>query len=178
MTTLLVVMTEASMRRDHEHLNLLAIFHYVLAGLTALSSSIPIVHVILGITILSGAMMPGGRPQPSFVALVFVFGGGTIILLGWTFAILLAFAGRSLQRRRRYMLCFVVACFACVWLPLGTALGVCTILVLSRDTVKTIFARGLIENGPEDNDDYSPPPPRPAAREHRPGYPDGIVRDL
>jgi len=63
-----------------------------------------------------------------------------LFLLGAVFALVLAFAGRSLSRRKRYWFTFVVACIECVFIPLGTILGVFTIIVLSRESVKTLFS--------------------------------------
>lgn len=52
---------------------------------------------------------------------------------------LLAAAG--LKKRTRYTLAFAMACMACLSVPLGTALGVWTIMVLTRPSVKALFAR-------------------------------------
>jgi len=144
------------MRRDLEHLSLLAVFHYVLAGVVALTSSIPIIHVLLGLGILTGAL-PAQGPGASVVGLLFVVIGSAVILLGWTFAVLLAVAGRSLQLHRRHAFCFVIACLSCLLAPLGTALGVCSILVLSRPRVKDLFAGRLLLHDPDEEDDRALP---------------------
>ena len=39
------------------------------------------------------------------------------------------------------MFCFVIACLACMQMPLGTILGVFTIIVLARPSVKEMFDR-------------------------------------
>ncbi|PYI82572.1 MAG: hypothetical protein DMF09_14100 [Verrucomicrobia bacterium] len=56
------------------------------------------------------------------------------------FALFLTFAGRSLSRRKHYWFAFVVACIECIFIPFGTILGVFTIIVLSRESVKTLFS--------------------------------------
>jgi hypothetical protein len=49
-------------------------------------------------------------------------------------------AGRSLARRKRYLFCLIVAGTMCVMCnPLGTVLGVFTIVVLLRPSVKELF---------------------------------------
>ena len=130
------------MNKDLEHLKLLSIFHYVYAGLTALFSSIPIIHVIVGLVfILAPDKMtePGGQEPPAFLGWFFAIFGSAIILIGWTIAILRAIAGRCLARRRAYWYCFVIAILDCLSIPLGTVLGVFTLIVLVRPTVKALF---------------------------------------
>ena len=137
------------MMQDAEHLKLLAVFHYVLGGLTALFGSFPIIHVAIGFAIVSGKFGPGahgsssGGPPPDQFGWIFVIFGGVAILLFWTFAALLIYSGRCLSARRNHTFCFVIACLSCVGFPLGTALGVFTILVLQRPTVKALFDQPL-----------------------------------
>jgi hypothetical protein len=64
------------------------------------------------------------------------------MLYGFALTVCLVVAARSLAALRRYRFCFATACFACVFTPLGTALGVLTILVLVRPSVKELFAQG------------------------------------
>jgi len=54
--------------------------------------------------------------------------------------ILLFKTGRNLSNRQSYTFCFVVACISCLLMPLGTILGVFTIVTLSRESVKAIFS--------------------------------------
>lgn len=62
------------------------------------------------------------------------------ILCGWTLAGLVIAAGRKLQRRVSRTFCLVVAGVECVMMPLGTVLGVFTIVVLMKDSVQKLFA--------------------------------------
>lgn len=58
----------------------------------------------------------------------------------WTAAALLLFAGRFLSQRRHWLFCLIVAGLSCLNMPLGTVLGVFTIIVLNRESVKSLFA--------------------------------------
>lgn len=130
------------MEKDLNELGLLSIFHFVMAGLTALGGSIPIVHVLLGLKMLQDpAFLTGGRgvPPPFNPGWVFVGVGASVIVIAWLMAFLLLLSGLSLRAQRRYWLCFVTACVICLSVPLGTALGVFTLLVLSRPSVKQLF---------------------------------------
>ena len=127
--------------QDEEHLRLLSIFHYVVAGLAALFALIPIFHLILGLII---ALSPqtldshGHLPPPIFgwlfVAFALVF-----IILGWVFAGFVFVTGRFLAKRKYYMFCLVMAGIECMFMPFGTVLGVFTIVVLIRDPVRQMF---------------------------------------
>jgi hypothetical protein len=126
---------------DTEHLKLLSIFHYVKGGISAFFSCIPIIHVVLGlIMIIAPHVFGHGKDQPpAFVGWLLLILGFSIILLGWTFAALTIIAGRCIARRKHWTFCFVWACIQCLSIPFGTALGVCTIVVLNRASVKELF---------------------------------------
>jgi len=49
-------------------------------------------------------------------------------------------SGLSLRVRKHRIFSIVVACINCLYMPLGTILGVFTILVLARDTVSEAYA--------------------------------------
>ena len=126
---------------DNEHLKLLSIFHYVMGGLAALFGCIPIIHVILGLFFILSPHSFGEGPNqpPPFIGWLFLLLGGCFILFAWTYAILVLFAGRCIAQRKRHTYCFIVACVECLWVPFGTCLGVFTILVLNRTSVKALF---------------------------------------
>ena len=128
---------------DEQYLYLLSIFHYVVAGFAALFACIPIIHFTVGIGLfITGLTQPqesDGFPMALF-GLFFAVIGGSIILLGWTFAICIAAAGRFLSTRKRYMFCLAMAGIECIFTPFGTVLGVFTIIVLMRPAVKELFA--------------------------------------
>ena len=126
---------------DNEHLELLSIFHYVVGGMAALFACLPILHLILGLFfILAPEKFGHGSQQlPAFIGWFFVAFASVFILMGWTLAVLVLIAGRFIARRKHYTFCFVVACIECLSVPFGTVLGVFTILVLNRQTVKELF---------------------------------------
>ena len=73
------------------------------------------------------------------IGFLFVILGGGIVLIGWTVGGLTAYAGRCLQRRQHRLLTFIMAGINCLHVPFGTALGVCTFLVLQRPTVEALY---------------------------------------
>jgi hypothetical protein len=132
---------EADADADAEHLRLLSIFHFVLAGLHALIGCFPVIHLWIGISILSGEF-PLGRgeaPPPAF-GWLFVGLASVAILFSWTLAVLMVLAGRRLAARRSRTFCTVVAALECLLMPFGTVLGVFTLVVLARPSVRSRFA--------------------------------------
>jgi len=129
--------------QDTQHLNLLSIFYYVVAGLSALFACIPFVHLAFGIAMLAGAFPAddGGEQVPAFVGWIFVSVATLIIIMGWAFAVMLLLAGRYISKRKNYTFCFIIAAISCLFMPFGTILGVFTIVVLSRPSVKQIFGK-------------------------------------
>lgn len=127
---------------DNQHLQLISIFHYIVAGLVALISCFPLIHVTAGIFVIISSLT---HPQESdafpgvLFGLLFVVIGGSIILAGWTLAICVALAGRFISQRKHYMFCLVMAGIECAFTPFGTVLGVFTIIVLVRQSVKELF---------------------------------------
>ena|SRR5690348_7815423 len=136
------------MKEDIEQIKLLAIFHYVVAGFAGLFACFPIFHLIMGISMLTGDFFPEGTPPdmpfplPMF-GLMFTLIPAAIILFGWSFAICLAISGYFLTRHQRWLFCVVMAGISCMFTPFGTVLGVFTIIVLMRPSVKTLFNYGL-----------------------------------
>lgn len=129
---------------DAGQLRLLSIFHYVVGGITALFSLFPLIHVAIGIGVITGAMpMNDGSGNPTddgrMFGWIFIVIGGLVILCGLTLGAFIAYAGRCLAAHRRHTLCMVVAALSCLCMPLGTVLGVFTLVVLLRPSVKAAF---------------------------------------
>jgi hypothetical protein len=131
------------MNQDNEHLRLLAIFHYVVAGLAALLSFFPLLYSVVGGFLLYAAHHPSPgiqEPPPAILGWIFLVFGALFFLAGITMAIFILIAGQCLSRRKRHSFALVMACIECFFIPFGTILGVFTIIALSRDSVKTSFS--------------------------------------
>ncbi len=97
------------MNKDEEHLKLLSIFHYVVGGLAAFFACFPIIHLLIGIAMLTGhfEQASSNGEFPAFLfGLMFVLIPGFIMLCGWALAICLIIAGRHLAKKKYYMFCF------------------------------------------------------------------------
>jgi hypothetical protein len=132
------------MSQDKEQLRLLAIFHYVVAGLAGLFSFFPLIYTIVGTIFIfaarHGTAKPGEDLPPEFLGWIFTVIGSLLFLIGLAMAICILIAGRSLALHKRYSFALVMACIECLFIPFGTILGVFTIVVLSRESAKALFS--------------------------------------
>ncbi len=149
------------MNQDLQHLKLLSIFYYVVGGLLALVACFPIIHFIVGLVMVAAPNTMsggGGNPPPAFVGWLFVLVAGGIILVGWLWAVCLISVGWFLGRRKHYIYCLIMGCSALLFQPLGTVLGVFTLIVLIRPSVKRLFENGGLSDEPPDADEsgYGP----------------------
>ena len=124
--------------QDEEHLRMLSILYYIWGGLTACFSCLGVVYAIMGGFFMVAAAQQQNAPPAWFGAIFSILGVLTVLLVG-TIAGLTIWTGRNLQLRKHYALCLVVAGVSCISVPLGTALGVFTFIVLSRPSVKQLF---------------------------------------
>lgn len=133
---------QGEIQQNAEHLKLLAIFHYVRAGLTLLSFVIGTAAMIFMKATISQEM---ASKEAQIFSMVIMFGYGIFVAL-FVIApgIMTAISGHFISKRKNYMFVFIWACFQCLSFPFGTALGVCTIIVLQRPAVKDEFAKGKI----------------------------------
>jgi hypothetical protein len=130
-------------KTDADHLRMLAIFHYVFAGLSVLGLAFLAVHYAFMHAMFSHPEMwknsNGGGPPPGellemcvwfyiFFAVVFVAVGIGNLL-----------SARFLQKRRNRVFSLAIACLDFLQFPLGTVLGSFTFIILMRDSVRELY---------------------------------------
>jgi len=129
---------------DREHLRLLAIFHFVVAGLAVAGIGFLFLHYSLMSAVFNNPQMWQGKPnQPpplpkEFFALFkwfYVIGGISLILA----AVGNVLSGLFIQARKHRVFSIVVAAMDCLQIPFGTVLGVFTIIVLVRESVAELY---------------------------------------
>jgi hypothetical protein len=125
----------SELNRNQQHLWQLSICYYVLAGFFAVcggGSGFVLVWLEVGPSGLSSA--PQNPVLLGFAAFIILF------YLALTSALIVA--GHSLAVQKRYIFCLVMAWFLMFNGVLGILLGLFTIIVLMRDSVKEMFKRG------------------------------------
>lgn len=126
------------MQNEVEYLRILAIFHYVVGAIAAVFSFLPVIHLAIGVMIMTG-QFDVHEPPLRWAGGLMTAIAALIIVIGLVFAILVIVAGTKLRRRRNYTFCLVMAGIECMFMPFGTVLGIFTILLLTRPGVREMF---------------------------------------
>src|ERR1044072_3263661 len=101
-------------KTDWEHLQLLAVFHYIVGGVIMLFSCFFLLYLVFGLVMLLAPQSfhgPKGNPSPPppILGVIFTFVGASGLLAGWTLGVLTIYSGNCLRKRRRRMFSQVVA---------------------------------------------------------------------
>lgn len=134
----------ASQKRDLDHLRILAVCHFVFAVVSIAAIGILFFHHQMMELVFSSpefSQQQSGAPfDPAELFGLFIWayiaGGVLLVLLG----LLNILAGWGLLKHRFRTLSFVVAGIDCLSIPLGTTLGIFSIIVLSRPSVAQLYA--------------------------------------
>ena len=127
---------------DAEQLRLLAIFHFVIAGIALIGVGFLFLHWALMHSMLSHPeawnARPADAPPPGLFKMMrwFYAIAGTVIV---TASAANAVSGWLIRRRRGRMFSLVVAALNCMAAPFGSVLGVFTLIVLVRDSVVELY---------------------------------------
>ncbi|SPE61462.1 conserved membrane hypothetical protein [Verrucomicrobia bacterium] len=134
-------LVENQQKRDREHVQLLAIFHFVFAGLALVGMGFLCVHYAIMHAIFSNPeMWKSQAPPPKDFLDVFIWFYLFMGVLFLTGLVLNVLSGLFLWRKRHRIFSLVIAGLNCLQIPFGTALGVFTILVLSRESVRQMYS--------------------------------------
>ncbi len=134
---------ETNNEKELKQLNTLAVLHYVWGGITLFFGLLPVfVYFILGIGMLSGSMAAGNEEEQFVLGVIggiFIVVASVAVIFIILFSVLKILTGVFLQRRKHRIFCMVIAGFECLNIPLGTLLGVFTLITLEKPEVKSLF---------------------------------------
>jgi len=127
---------------DADHLKLLSIFHFVGAGLALIEILFLVAHYALFHALLANPKMwenqKQGLPPAEFFAIFkWFYLAGAIWFVGS--GVLNLLSGIFLRAKKHRTFSLVVAGINCLHIPLGTVLGVFSIIVLIRDSVRELY---------------------------------------
>ena len=128
---------------DDEHLKLISLFHFVVAVLEAGTGLLFIFHFGMGLAMVTGKWPgvsgPHSTPTPDLMGWFFTVFGGVALVGHEALALLTLIAGLSIRKRRHHLFCLIVAGLGCFYMPVGSALGAFSFIVLLRPSVKAKF---------------------------------------
>ncbi len=127
--------------RDEEHLRLLSVFHLIVGGLAALGLPFLFIHFLIMFTVIANLQVwgwPEHAPPPETYHMLFWIYPVLGLFLATGAAINLL-SGWFLLQKRHHLFSLVVAGLDCLEVPWGTVLGVFTILVLTRPSVRRMY---------------------------------------
>jgi len=127
---------------DADHLNLLSIFHFVGAGFALLAILFLLAHYTLFHAFLDNPKMWENQkqnlPPAEFFAIFKWF--YVVFAVGFmSSGVLNLISGFCIRARKHRTFSMVVAGINCLHIPIGTVLGVFTIIVLMRNSVRQSY---------------------------------------
>ena len=127
---------------DADHLKLLSVFHFVGAGLAVLGILFLLAHYAMFHAFFSNPKMWENQKQtPPPAELFAIFKWFYLIFAVWFVGsgILNLLSGLFIRSRKHRTFSLVVSGINCLHIPLGTVLGVFTMIVLIRDSVRELY---------------------------------------
>lgn len=151
-------MIEEPNAEDREHLSALSIGHFILAGVALLSGIPALVWGVAGARLVDemGSDLAVAMGDISAQQAVDPFGGGAdammqdverllvaaivaVLAIALISAVHLILVGVKIRQRRWWTFCYLTGWGECLMFPFGTILGIFTIIVLGRPSVKKLF---------------------------------------
>jgi hypothetical protein len=129
------------MDHDVERLKALSMFSYATAGIGGLVALLPVRYLILGIQLVCVRSMRHGDMDGA-VGIFFIVTAGILTLGGLAVIICAVLLGRNLARWRHYSANFSLALVVICFIPIGTILGIATMITLKRPSTKSLFSAG------------------------------------
>lgn len=133
------------MEENTRYLNILAIFHFIVASILGLLSCLPLINLFIGIPMLRD--VPYALKQGEFFSqtilapLTFILLPIGMTVIGWMFAVAIALNGYYIKTRQWLIYCMVMSGIETIFTPFGTVLGVFTIIHLTKPNTKILFDR-------------------------------------
>ena len=127
---------------DEEHLRLLSLFHYIKGGITVAFSFFGLIYFVFIVFIVKIGSRAGFQSHDFDNEFPFEFFAYFLIIVGiivtfvLVFGVLQLLSAYYLRRGRNRIFSFIIGIIECLEIPYGTVLGVITIMVLNRYSVK------------------------------------------
>ncbi|PLX08824.1 MAG: hypothetical protein C0596_05885 [Marinilabiliales bacterium] len=120
------------------HLDTLATLHYVWGGLKFLAALFILIYVLVGLGLILGGTSDGDMEMQFAGGMLLIFGLIGFVLVA-AVGVLNILCGRYLQQKKNRVFCIVMSGLACMNAPLGTLLGIFTIIEVEKPEIKKMF---------------------------------------
>lgn len=127
---------------DNEHLRLLRKAYFVSAAVAGFYVAMGLLYIVMGFSfgdLVNSIPTTPAQPAEKFPSAFFTIFGLVFAFIGVVLALLRLYTAKCLRLRTSLWVCHLTAALACLEIPWGTALGVTTFVVLSRDSVRAMF---------------------------------------
>ncbi len=124
---------------DNEHLNLLSIFYFIFGGLTLFTSFILLAYITIFSAIFSNIPINDSDLGEFPLDILFYIVTGIFIFI-FAYGILLIIAGVNIRKKTNRIFSLITGSIAIMSFPFGTALGVFSIIVLTRNSVAELYS--------------------------------------
>ncbi len=129
-------------KKDSDNINLLSIFQFIFAGLTLVSLAFLYLHYLFMHEFLMKSevwkQMNMNITQQQLFAIVIGFYWVAGVLM-FICSLLNVLSGIFMRQRKARVFSLVVAALNCLHIPLGTLLGIFTLVILSRYSVAELY---------------------------------------
>ena len=131
---------------NEEHVKLLGLFHLI-SGILTLVYSVFFIFYMGFISIMFNFIgkfenaeygMNGDFPHEIFTIILSIWGIIIFFMIG--FGICKIFSGKYLKEKKNRIFSMIIAALECLSFPYGTLLGVFTLVVLNRESVKELYS--------------------------------------
>ncbi len=138
--------------QEADQLRILAILKTIYGALIFVGSIFVVAYfAFMGVMFSSFATTtrsgPGAATRPDAIppafGSIFLVVGIIVMIILWALGGIAVYSGKCIRERRNWTLVMVSACLNCLHMPLGTALGVYTIIVINKPSVRAQFDRQL-----------------------------------
>lgn len=124
------------------HLSTLSILHYVYGGLMLLGAvTLAVIFFAVGGLLQSDLVQQANDPPPEFVTTIMQGMGTGIAVFVGIWGLLVVLSGYWISKRRNRVGSMIIAGLCCLSFPIGTALGIYTLVVLANSEVEQAYGQ-------------------------------------
>jgi hypothetical protein len=140
---------------DEEHLRLLGLFHYIFGGIVLAYSALVLLYFVFFLFVFEtiwhdypmNTFSYQEELNPGFFKLLMIIGIFIFVIM-LVVGILELLSGKFIKAKKHRNFSYVIAIINLLSIPYGTILGIMTLTVLGKNSVKELYFRNTFEEKP------------------------------